>query len=103
MRAKVRRIVLALDRRDADRLAAALIAVRGPGAGVDRGALRDDLASLIEEYVGRGAGELGVGGPIRSMLAVVRRHRLRIPPDLSFLLPTVLPEEVLLAALHPAL
>ena len=101
LRAKVRRILLALDRRDPDRLAAALIAVRGPGGGIDRGALRDDLASLIEEYVGRGAGELGVGGPIRSMLDVVRRHRLRIPRDLSLLLRTVLLEEGLVAALDP--
>jgi ubiquinone biosynthesis protein len=101
LRAKLRQILLALDRRDADRLAAALIAVRGAGAGIDRGALRDDLASLIEEYAGRGAGEVGVGGPIRSMLDVVRRHRLRIPRDLSLLLRTVLLEEGLVAALDP--
>jgi ubiquinone biosynthesis protein len=101
LRAKVRRILLALDRRDPDRLAAALIAVRGSATGVDRHALRDDLASLIEGYVGRGAGELGVGGLIRSMLDVVRRHRLRIPRDLSLLLRTVLLEEGIVAGLDP--
>jgi ubiquinone biosynthesis protein len=99
LRATLRRILLALDRRDPDRLAAALIAIQGPGARVDRSALRDDLASLIDRYVGRGAGELGVGGLIRSMLDVVRRHRLRIPRDLSLLLRTVLLEEGIVAGL----
>ena len=93
LRATLRRMLLALDRRDPDRLAAALIDVQGPGGRVDRSALRDDLASVIDEYVGRSAGELGVGGLIRSMLDVVRRHRLRIPRDLSLLLRTVVLEE----------
>jgi ubiquinone biosynthesis protein len=99
LRATLRRILLALDRRDPDRLAAALIAVQGPSGRVDRVALRDDLASLIDGYVGRGAGELGVGGLIRSLLDVVRRHRLRIPRDLSLLLRTVLLEEGIVAGL----
>jgi ubiquinone biosynthesis protein len=99
LRATLRRILLALDRRDPDRLAAALIAVQGPGGRVDRGALRDDLASLIDEYLGHGAGEFGVGDVIRSTLDVVRRHRLRIPRDLSLLLRTVLLEEGIVAGL----
>jgi ubiquinone biosynthesis protein len=99
LRATLRRILLALDRRDPDRLAAALIAVQGPSGRVDRGALRDDLASLIDEYLGHGAGEFGVGDVIRSTLDVVRRHRLRIPRDLSLLLRTVLLEEGIVAGL----
>jgi ubiquinone biosynthesis protein len=101
LRAKVRRILLALDRRDPERLAAALIAVRGRGAAIDQAALRDDLAPVIEGYVGRGAADLGVGGLIRAMLEVVRRHRLRIPRDLSLLLTTVLLEEGIVASLDP--
>ena len=99
LRATVRRIVLALDRRDPDRLAAALIAIQGPGGAVDREALRDDLRSLIDAHLGEGAGELGGGGMIRSLLEVVRRHRLRIPRDLSLLLRTVLLEEGIVAGL----
>ncbi len=99
LRATVRRILLALDRRDPDRLASALIAIQGPGGLVDRGALRDDLTSLIDAYLAHGAGEPGAGGVIRSMLEVVRRHRLRIPRDLSLLLRTVLLEEGIMAGL----
>jgi ubiquinone biosynthesis protein len=99
LRATLRRILLALDRRDPDRLAAALIAVQGPGGRVDRAALRDDLASLIEGYVDHRTGDLGVGDLIGSMLDVVRRHRLRIPRDLSLLLRTVLLEEWIVAGL----
>jgi ubiquinone biosynthesis protein len=92
LRATLRRILLALDRRDPDRLAAALIAVQGPGGRVDRAALRDDLASLIDGYVDHRTGELGVGDLIGSMLDVVRRHR-------SLLLRTVLLEEWIVAGL----
>jgi len=99
LRATVRRILLALDRRDPDRLASALIAIQGPGGLVDRGALRDDLTSLIDAYLGHGAGELGSGGVIRSMLEAVRRNRLRIPRDLSLLLRTVLLEEGIVVGL----
>jgi ubiquinone biosynthesis protein len=93
LRGKVGRILLALDRRDPNRLAAALIAVQVSSERVDRGALRDDLASVIDAYVGRSVGELRLGGLVGSMLDVVRRHRLRIPRDLSLLLRTVLLEE----------
>ena len=65
----------------------------------DREALRDDLKSLIDAYLGGGAGERGAGGVIRPMLEVVRRHRLRIPRDLSLLLRTVLLEEGIVAGL----
>jgi ubiquinone biosynthesis protein len=99
LRTTLRRILLALDRRDADRLAAALIAVQDPGGRVDRAALRDDLASLIDGYVDHRTGEPGVGALIGSMLDVVRRHRLRIPRDLSLLLRTVLLEEWIVAGL----
>jgi ubiquinone biosynthesis protein len=99
LRATLRRILLALDRRDPDRLAAALIAVQSPGGRVDRSALRNDLASLIDGYVSRGAGEPGIGALVRSTLDVLRRHRLRIPRDLSLLLRTVLLEEAIVAGL----
>jgi ubiquinone biosynthesis protein len=102
LRATTRRILLALYRRDPDRLAAALIGARGTGEPVDRAALRDDLAKLIDGYVGRGAGELAVGGLIRAMLDVLRRQRLRLPRDLSLLFRTVLLEEGLVADLDPA-
>lgn len=101
LRATLRRVMIALGRRDPDRLAAALIAIRGPGGNVDRDALREDLASLIDVYVGRGAGDIGVGGLIRALLDVVRRDRLRIPRDLSLLFRTVLLEEGLVAGLDP--
>jgi len=92
---------LALYRRDPERLAAALIAARGTGVPVDRDALRDDLAKLIDGYVGRGAGELAVGGLVRALLDVLRRQRLRLPRDLSLLLRTVVLEEGLVEDLDP--
>jgi ubiquinone biosynthesis protein len=103
LRVKLRRVLVALDRRDPGRLAAALIALRASSGPIDREALRDDLASLIDSYVGRSVGELGLGAPIRSMLEVARRHRLRIPRDLSLLLRTILLEEGIAEQLDPEL
>jgi ubiquinone biosynthesis protein len=101
LRAKLRRALVAVERRDPDRLAAALIGLRASSGPVDRAALRDDLASLIDSYAGRSVGELGLAGPIRSVLEVARRHRLRIPRDLSLLLRTVALAEGTVEQLDP--
>jgi ubiquinone biosynthesis protein len=101
LREKVRRILLALDRGDPARLATALLVLRGPGVQVDRAALRSDLASVIDAHLGHGIGEAALGGAIRSLLEVIRRHRLRIPRDLSLLFRTVLLEEGIVQTLDP--
>jgi ubiquinone biosynthesis protein len=101
LRAKVRRILLALDRRDPGRLATALLVLRGPGVRVDRAELRSDLARVIDAHLGHGIGEAALGGVLRSLLDVIRRHRLRIPRDLSLLFRTVLLEEGIVQTLDP--
>ena len=78
-----------------------MIALRGQGAPIDRSALEDDLASLIESYAGLSVAELGIGGLIRQLLEVVRRYRLRIPRDLALLLRTFLLEEGIVEELDP--
>ena len=102
LRGKVRRVLLALESRDAGRLASAFIALHGRGAQVDRQALREDLAELIDQYVGAAIGELAMGGLIGSMLGTIRRHHLRIPRDLSLLLRTLLLEEGIVQMLDPS-
>jgi ubiquinone biosynthesis protein len=101
LQAKVRGILLALDRRDPARLATALVVLQGPGVRVDRAALRSDLARVIDAHLGHGIGEATLGGVIRSLLEVIRRHRLRIPRDLSLLFRTVLLEEGIVQTLDP--
>jgi ubiquinone biosynthesis protein len=101
LRAKLSRILIALERRDPKHLATAMIALRGQGAGIDRAALEDDLARLIDSYAGESVGEVGVGGLIRQMLDVIRRHRLRIPRDMGLLLRTILLEEGIVEQLDP--
>jgi ubiquinone biosynthesis protein len=101
LRAKVRHILLALDRGDPARLATALLVLRGPGVRVDRAALRSDLARVTDAHLGHGIGEAALGGVIRSLLEVIRRHRLRIPRDLSLLFRTVLLEEGIVQTLDP--
>jgi ubiquinone biosynthesis protein len=78
-----------------------MIALGGQGAAIDRAALEEDLASLIESYAGLSVAQLGMGGLIRQMLEVVRRYRLRIPRDLALLLRTILLEEGIVEELDP--
>jgi ubiquinone biosynthesis protein len=101
LRAKLRHILIALERRDPKRLATAMIALGGQGAPIDRAALEGDLGSLVDTYVGLSVGEVGVGGLIRQLLEVVRRHRLQIPKDLALLLRTFLLEEGVVEQLDP--
>jgi len=94
-------LLVAVSRRDADRVARCLVELGASSTHVDRPALRDDLAPLLERYVGRTVGAIDLGGAIRETLEVARRHQLRVPRDLALLLRTILLEEGIVEQLDP--
>jgi ubiquinone biosynthesis protein len=94
-------LLIALDRRDPDRLAAAMIALRASSGAVDRARLREDLSPLLERYAGEAVGSIDVRRAIAEMLEVARRHRLRVPRDVSLLLRTVILGEGIVERLDP--
>lgn len=101
LRERLVSLLLAISRRDPNRLAAGLIALRASSGPVDRRGLRDDLAPLLDRYVGDAVGTVDLRRAIVETLEVARRHRLRVPRDLSLLLRTILLEEGIVEQLDP--
>lgn len=71
------------------------------GPHVDRTRLRRDLQILRARYYGRPLGQIAVRPAINDGLAVVRRHRLQLPPGYALLGKTVAMHEALVGQLDP--
>ncbi|MFZ4517882.1 MAG: ABC1 kinase family protein [Microthrixaceae bacterium] len=94
-------VLAALVGGDLDGLVRALESLEMADSGVDRDALRADLAVLVERYGNRPLGEIQVGTVFGEVMTVVRRHHLRLPPDLMLLLATVVMCEGVAVDLDP--
>jgi ubiquinone biosynthesis protein len=86
---------------DLDGLVDALEDLRVAGGGEDRVALRADLGDLVARYASLPLGELRISAVLTEVLTVIRRHRLRLPPDLMLLLATVVMCEGVAVDLDP--
>jgi len=101
LRGDLGRLLVALVRRDPDRLARALLDLGTTSGYVDRATLRNDLARLLARYSGLSVGDIPLGAAIGDVLEIVRRHRLTLPPDLALLLKVVIMDEGMAAQLDP--
>jgi ubiquinone biosynthesis protein len=95
------RVLVGLLGGDLDGLVDALEDLRVAGGGEDRVALRADLGVLVDRYASLPLGEVRIGAVLAEVLSVIRRHRLRLPPDLMLLLATVVMCEGVAVGLDP--
>jgi ubiquinone biosynthesis protein len=79
------RLLDAIVHEDADRLAAAILAIGRPLKTLDRAQLGRDLADLIDGYAGVAMRDLSIASLLQDALSVMRRHRLQFPSDLMLL------------------
>lgn len=96
------RILLAIAGQDADRLVDAFLELGVTRQQVDRLALRADLERLLAHYYGQPLGEIALGPMMNEMLAIVRRHHLRLPTNLALLVKTTVMSEGLGMQLDPS-
>lgn len=94
-------LLLAVASEDTEQLVDALLDLGVTKRRVDRELLRRDLDHLISRYVGRALGEIALGPLLGDAFAVVRGHRLHLPPNLALLLKTLLMSESVGARLDP--
>ena len=87
---------------DPDRHVDTLFELRVAPPRVDRSVLRRDLEHLHARYYGRPLGQIQVPRFLGDVLAVVRRHRLQLPPSFALLLKTLAMHEALVSQLDPA-
>ena len=100
-RARLVRVFVATASGDAPLLADEMLGLGTATAPVDRAALIHDLAELLAQVTSVPLGELHLGPLLQAELAIVRRHRLRLPPELALLVKTAAMTEGVAALLDP--
>ncbi len=101
-REKLAHLLLAIVSREPDRLVDACLALGVAHGPVDRDRLRDDLDALVGRYYDRPLGEIAIGPLLERALAVIREHRLHLPPQFALLLKTLIMEEGLGMTIDPS-
>jgi ubiquinone biosynthesis protein len=94
-------LVLAILDQDYDQLVEALLELGVTRQRVERHLLRRDLEHLIAPYYGQSIGEVDLTPLLNEALAIMRRHRLSLPPNLALLVKTIIITEGLGARLDP--
>jgi ubiquinone biosynthesis protein len=101
LRAGLSRLLVALVRRDPDRLANALLAVRVSTGPVDRQRLHRDLDQLLSRYGGQDIRDVPIGPAITDVMGLMRRHHIIIPPDLGLLFAVIVMDDSIAEELDP--
>ncbi|MFM7069249.1 MAG: hypothetical protein ACKOYM_07285, partial [Actinomycetes bacterium] len=89
-RTQLRAVVGAILLRDPDALAFALEALQVADQLADQSALVGKLRRVLDTFAEHPAGNVPVAQILTGFLTIVRRHRLRLPPDLLLLLATII-------------
>ncbi len=94
-------LILALSRQDFDRLTESILELEIVKHRVDRNELRRDLEHLVKPYFGLPIGEVKLAPLFNEAFAIIRRHRLHIPPHLALLVKTIIITEGIGTRLDP--
>jgi len=78
------RLLLGLVRHEPMRVADVLLDWTGDSA-VDEASLVQEIQSFVDEYHGISLKQLSLGGMLTDMVAILRRHHLKMPADLTLL------------------
>lgn len=95
------RVFIATAAGDAPRLTAELLGLGIHTAPIDRDRLTRDLAGLLSDVTNVPLGDVRLGPLLQSELAIIRRHHLRLPPDLAQLVKVAAMTEGLATQLDP--
>lgn len=94
-------LILGLTRQDYDRLTDAVLELEVVKHRVDRNELRRDLEHLIKPYFGLSLGEFRLATLFNETFAIIRLHKLHIPPHLALLVKTIIITEGIGTRLDP--
>ena len=94
-------LLIAINHQAADRLVDVFLDLGVTQKRIDRAAVRRDIDHLLSTYWGLPLGELKLTALLNDVYSIMRRHYLRLPPNLALLLKTVIMIEGLGVALNP--
>lgn len=100
-RRRVADVFVAMERRDAVRLADRLIEITAPAHPIDRAALAAELDRMLARYIASTLDDLRFGAALADLLELIRRFGLRLPGNLALLFKALAMTEGLLETLDP--
>ncbi len=101
-RVALRAVLVALVERDTAPLVDAFVALGMATTPLDPDQLGPDIDNLISRHLSLPLAEIRLGILLRDLFAIVRRHRLRLPPNLAALAKTLAMSEGIAAQLDPS-
>ena len=101
LREKLSLLLVALVRKDPDRIAGALDEMCTSSGDVDRRRLSRDMRAIVALYDGQQLGDIRVGQLIQNVLAILRRHHLLLPHEVSLVFKMVIMTEGMGVSLDP--
>jgi len=97
----IQELLMAVVDRNSSDLADTVLRVGAAPAGVPRDRLQADLTDFVADYAGQSIQDLDLSGALNSILGIVRRYRITLPPSLSLLLRTLVELEGTAQQLSP--
>ncbi|MGY5765066.1 ABC1 kinase family protein [Brachybacterium sp. DNPG3] len=95
------RMLMALSHGDDEAAVSALLHLAPPRRGIDRRRLTADVGALMETLTRDPLAEVSMAAIVGRITALLRRHRLQLPPDVSTLLRMLVLTESSAVALDP--
>jgi ubiquinone biosynthesis protein len=95
-------LLLAITSQQSERLVETLLRLGITRQRIDRAQLRLDMERVLGKYYERPLGEFTLGPFLSDFFAIVRRHHLRLPPELALLCKTMVMDEGLGTQLDPS-
>ena len=101
LRKRLGKLLLALSRNDPDRICRALRDLSVNRTATDRGRLREDVVHFMQQYQGRGLGQIRLAPLIAELLTILRSHRIQLPSEIAMLAKMVAMTEGMGVRLYP--
>lgn len=101
VRDEIEALLLAVAQRDAEALTEAVYSLGAVPPNTSRDQLRADLTEFVAEYTGQSINDLDLGGALRNLADIIRRHHIVLPPAVSMLLRTLVLLEGTAQLLNP--
>jgi ubiquinone biosynthesis protein len=90
LRDEVEALLMAIVENDSDQVTEQVLRLGAVPANCARDRLRADLDDFMADYIGHPLRDIRVGHALSSLIEIVRRHHITLPPSLAVLLKTLI-------------
>jgi ubiquinone biosynthesis protein len=101
LRDEVETLLLAVVEKDADQVTESVLRLGSVPPECDRNRLRTELDDFMADYIGHPLNEIHVGQALSTLIEIIRRHHITLPPPLALLLKTLILLEGTSRRFHP--